>query len=158
MNQELIDVCPFREKTSSRRLYLVLARTDMPMTKGAIAKAAHLTVAKTATLLAAYLNPMHKAPLDRIGVRLVRTREGNFMLESCKPKPNAKRPARGEGKHVAKGVNTKLPFKPKASKNGKASPRKRTTQPVVPSEILAESPLTVTETNHTDEPVSKSLA
>lgn len=152
MNQELIDVCPFREKTSSRRLYLVLARTDMPMTKGAIAKAAHLTVAKTATLLAAYLNPMHKAPLDRIGVRLVRTREGNFMLESCKPKPNAKRPARGEGKHVVKGTNTKLPFKPKANKDGKTGPRKRTTTPAVPSQILAESPPVASEINQMSDP------
>lgn len=98
MNQELIDRCPFREKTASRRLYLVIARSKGPMSKSEIAKDAHLSVAKTATLLAAYVNPMHKAPLDRVGVRLVRAKDGGYALETCKPKPKAKRPARGATK------------------------------------------------------------
>ena len=112
MNQELFDLCPFREKTASRRLYLTLARSDSPQSKGEIAKAAHLTVAKTATLLAAYVNPMHRAPLDRIGVRLVRTKDGNFTLEKCRPKPNAKRPARGQTTtpvKKSKGKSTRQP-------------------------------------------------
>ena len=102
MNQELIDRCPFREKTASRRLFLTIARSEEPMTKAEVARAAHLTVAKTATLLAAYVNPMHKAPLDRVGVRLVRSKDGGYTLESCKPKPNAKRPPRGATKTAAK--------------------------------------------------------
>ncbi len=96
MNQQLIELCPFREKTASRRLYLAIARSDSPLSKTAIAKAAHLTVAKTATLCAAYVNRMHRAPLDRVGVRLVRNKDGNYILQQSKPKPNAKRPARGE--------------------------------------------------------------
>jgi len=98
VNQELIDRCPFREKTASRRLYLVIARSKRPMRKSEIAKDAHLSVAKTATLLAAYVNPMHRAPMDRVGVRLVRTKDGGYALETCKPKPKAKRPARGATK------------------------------------------------------------
>ena len=101
MNQALFDRCPFREKTASRRLYLTLARSATPLSKSEIAKSAHLTVARTALLLAAYFNPMHRAPMDRVGVRLVRTKDGSFTLQTCKPKPNAKRPARGETKKKA---------------------------------------------------------
>lgn len=130
MNQELIERCPFREKTASRRLYLTLARADGPLTKAQIAKAAHLAVAKTATLLAAYLNPMHKAPLDRVGVRLVHAKEGGYSLESCKPKPNAKRPARGEPKRSAKNAKKRsVRAESENSDGGKATRKKRTKTP-----------------------------
>ncbi len=112
MNQELFDLCPFREKTASRRLYLTLARSEKPLSKSQIAKAAHLTVARVALLIAAYFNPMHRAPMDRVDVRLVRTKDGNFALEKCRPKPNAKRPARGETKKPvkkSKGNATRFP-------------------------------------------------
>ena len=100
MNLE--SLCPFRDKTASKRLYLSLARSGAPMTKAQIARASHLTAAKTATLLAAYVNPMHRAPLDRVGVRLARADDGSYMLESCKPKPKAQRPPRGMKKKVEK--------------------------------------------------------
>ena len=154
MNQELIDRCLFREKTASRRLYLVLARSKGPITKSEIAKDAHLTVAKTATLLAAYVNPMHKAPLDRVGVRLVRTKDGGFALESCKPRPKAKRPARGEPKKkpVKKAKARKKSAAPASeapgpenseSESGKGceSPRtKRVKRPAAPAESPVDSP------------------
>ena len=139
MNQELIDRCPFREKTASRRLYLTLARADGALTKAQIAKAAHLTVAKAATLLAAYLNPMHKAPLDRVGVRLVRAKDGGYSLESCKPKPNAKRPARGEPKRSAKNAKKRPVRAESKSSDGVKAPRKKRTKKTAGSEAPAES-------------------
>ena len=102
MNQDLIDRCPFRSKSSSLRIYMAIARSSEPMTKSEIARAAHLTVVKTATLLAAYMNSAHKTPLDRVGVRLARTKVGGYTLELCKPKPNAKRPPRGTPKKAVK--------------------------------------------------------
>jgi branched-subunit amino acid aminotransferase/4-amino-4-deoxychorismate lyase len=138
MNQELIDRCPFREKTASRRLYMAIARSEEPMTKAEVARAAHLTAAKTATLLAAYVNPMHRAPLDRVGVRLVRTKEGGFTLQACKPKPNAKRPPRGMPKKEAKKAVRRA-----ASDGGNEgkTPRKKRTMPA---------------SNHVDAPVEPS--
>jgi hypothetical protein len=123
MNQKLIDLCPFREQTASRKLYLSLARSDSPLSKSEIARTAHLTVARTALLLAAYTNKAHRAPMDRVGVRLIRTKDGGYMLEVCKPKPNAKRPPRG--------VPKKLPVK-KAKKRASGSSTKDAASPIEP--------------------------
>ena len=150
MNQELIDRCPFREKTASRRLYLALARSEEPLTKAEIARAAHLTAAKTATLLAAYVNPMHKAPLDRTGVRLVRTKDKNYILESCRPNAKAKRPPRGMPKKAEKKAVRRA-----ASDGGKQSkpPRKkRTTTVSNPAEIPVEQPPSPSEAAPPSEP------
>jgi hypothetical protein len=138
MNQDLIKRCPFHEKTASRRLYLSLARAERPLTKGEIAKAAHLTVAKTATLLAAYVNPMHKAPMDRAGARLVRTKDGGYTLQPCKPKPHAKRPPRGLPKKAAK--KTAGSAAPDGGNEG-GTPRKKRASPVSkPAESHVEPP------------------
>lgn len=40
MSKELL--CPFREKTSSRRLYLAIARADGPMSKSEVAKSTRI--------------------------------------------------------------------------------------------------------------------
>ena len=63
MNNEFIELCPFREGSASRRLYMALARSSEPMTKAEVSRKSHVLANKTATLLAAYQNPMHKAPL-----------------------------------------------------------------------------------------------
>ena len=69
MNQKLIDLCPFREKTASRKLYLTLARSDAPLSKSEIAKSAHLTVARTALLLAACFGWVLQNDLIRFSAR-----------------------------------------------------------------------------------------
>jgi len=153
MNHELI--CPFREQTASRRLFMAIARSERPLTKSEIARAAHLTAAKTATLLAAYLNPMHKAPLDRIGVRLVRTKEGSYTLESCRPKPNAKRPARGVPTPAKNAKKTPARAKADEGKDKKPLRKKRTkpataiaeVQPDSPPPMVSEAPLPSEHTN-----------
>ena len=119
MKMNLESRCPFREKTASRRVYLTLARSENPMTKAQVARAAHLPVAKAATLLAAYLNPMHRAPMERVGVRLTRAKDGGFILESCKPKANAKRPPRGQ---------RKTPMKKKKGKKRVPKPQVKSTE------------------------------
>ena len=140
MNQALFDRCPFREKTASRRLYLTLARSATPLSKSEIAKSAHLTVARTALLLAAYVNPLHRAPMDRVGVRLVRTKDGSFTLQACKPKPMAKRPARGEtNKKPVKKAKSNAARSPSAF----CSPAKSRSKPQIP---------------HPDQPVERSIA
>lgn len=153
MNQELLERCPFREKTASRRLYLTLARADGALTKGEIAKASHLTVAKTATLLAAYLNPMHKAPLDRVGVRIVRDKDGGYALEACKPNPHAKRPPRGEPKQPTKKAKKRSVRAASESTDRGKTLRKKRTKKSVAAEVSPEPlPLTmVSETNPTIE-------
>ena len=148
MNQKLFDLCPFREKTASCRLYLTLARSAAPLSKSEIAKSAHLTVARTALLLAAYFNPLHRAPLERVGVRLIRTKDGSFTLQTCKPKPMAKRPARGEAKKKAvKKPKSKAARSPSAfcipaksrSKRQKPNPD-QPAEPVVAPETEIDSP------------------
>jgi hypothetical protein len=132
MNQEIIDRCPFREGSASRRLYMALARSEKPLSKVEIARKSHVIASQTATLLAAYQNPMHKAPLDRVGVRLVRTKDGGYLLEACKPKPKAKRPPRGASKPAKKPVK-------KASKPPK-TPLVPAEQVVAPLEVTAAQP------------------
>ncbi len=113
MNLEAL--CPFREKTPSRRVYLALARSSTAMMRAEIARAAHLTAAKTTTLLAAYVNPMHRAPLERVGVRLSRGKDGGYKLETCKPKPKAQRPPRWKAKTPVKKKEKKRVAKPSSS-------------------------------------------
>ena len=135
MNQALFDRCPFREKTASRRLYLTLARSTTPLNKSKIAKAAHLTVARTGLLIAAYVNPLHRAPLDRVGVRLIRTKDGSFTLQACKPKPMAKRPARGEAKKAVKKAKSTAARSPSAfCRNAKSRMKRSNPNPDQPIE------------------------
>lgn len=155
MNQKLIDLCPFREKTASRKLYLTMAKSDSPLSKSEIAKSAHLTVARTALLLAAYVNPMHRAPLDRVGVRLVRTKDGNYMLEGCRKNPSARRPVRGEPKKLpvkkakkrASSPSTKnaasmieVPVETKSDAVREVPRKKRTKKPAVSADSPVETP------------------
>ena len=148
MNQALFDLCPFREKTASRRLYLTLARSATPLSKSEIAKSAHLTVARTALLLAAYFNPLHRAPLERVGVRLIRTKDGGFTLQACKPKPMAKRPARGEAKKKpVKKTKSEAALPSAFCRNAKSRPKRpkrpkldQPSEPVVAPETEIGSP------------------
>ena len=135
MNLE--SLCPFREKTASRRLYLSLARSGESMTKAQIARASHLTAAKTATLLAAYVNPMHRAPMDRVGVRLARSQDGGYLLESCKPKPKAQRPPRGKKKELVKKRKGKKAVTKPTSKPADLVPPP---EPVVTGEAEVQNP------------------
>ena len=130
MNQELIDRCPFRENTASRLLYLAIARAG-ELTKAEIAKAAHLSVAKVATLLAAYVNPMHRAPMDRVGVRLVRTKARQLCAEALQTqagrpsglpaerrRSRSRRPRRGKPL-AAPESEVPVPAKRRESESGK---------------------------------------
>lgn len=96
----LIDRCPFREGTASHAVYKALAASAKPLSLDEVASRSRVARDRVGGLLAEYLNPYHFVPLVRKGVRVVRRKDGKFALEFCKPKPNAKRPARGKASKV----------------------------------------------------------
>lgn len=92
------ELCPFRKDSSSEKVYRALAATNKPLSVIEIAKRAKVPLAKTQTLVAAYFNRFHCAPLARAGVEFLRDKEGGIKLGRCKPDAKAKRPERGLGK------------------------------------------------------------
>ena len=89
---------PFQRKGSaSAKIYAVLAKSAKALPAEAIAKRAKITEKQARTLLAAYMNPFHNAPLRRAGVAIT-SNEGLFSLAATKATPNAKRPVRGAKK------------------------------------------------------------
>lgn len=114
MAKSLVERCPFREGSASHKIFVVLAKAAKPMRAEHIAKAAKVPVEKTATLLAAYKNPFHNAPLRRAGVS-IESKAGQYVMATVKADPNAKRPERGQGKKrkPAKKLTTPKPAKAK---------------------------------------------
>lgn len=90
--------CPFRKGTASEALYMALARTNRDMALAEIAAQAKLPEEKAKMFLIGYRNPVHNAPLRRIGIGIVRNDKG-YRLALCEAEPEAKRSReRGEEK------------------------------------------------------------
>ena len=95
--------CPFKEGSTSRKLFMVLAKFRKPMKPFEVAKVAKVTETKAQSLLWQYRNPMHLTPLLRQGI----SKDGAFWLSNCKADPDAKRPARGKPKSAKKKTTAK---------------------------------------------------
>lgn len=122
---------PFRPKSASSAIFEVLARAGKPLTAEEIRKKSKLPEAKVKTLLAAYVNPMHLAPLKRNGVALRKDEKG-YSVVSVKSDPRARRPDRGQSKK-------RKPSKSKRGKKAKSEMRSAMRQPtasVIPSASL----------------------
>jgi hypothetical protein len=99
MSKTLMAKCPFRDRTASKLIFTTLARVGAPMkVEDVWRKTKKVPLAKVKTLVAAYFNPMHNAPLRKVGVELVRDKEGRVQMKSCKADPKARRPERGKSK------------------------------------------------------------
>jgi hypothetical protein len=129
---------PFREKSASHRLYAVLAKATKPLTVKAISERTKVPLKKAATLVHAYQNHYHNAPLRRIGAR-IESKDGEFTLTTAKPEAKAQRPARGEGKKKAVGKLKTAPKKAKA----KGSTKEK--KPCKPKSDAASVPVPVPE-------------
>jgi hypothetical protein len=139
-NKNLAARCPFRRPTSaSAKIYSVLAKASKPLKVEEVAKRAKVSQQQARTLLAAYRNPYHNAPLRRAGVE-VTCEDGAFSLSAAKASPNAKRPERGAAQKSKKRRKTKGKAKARRSANPakplkKASPKIATPDaaPAVPT-------------------------
>ena len=119
-NKSLAGRTPFRRRGSaSAKIYAVLAKSSKPLPTEAVAKLAKMSAKQARTLLAAYMNPYHNAPLRRAGLAIT-SHDGAFKLVNAKPVPNAKRPARGAPSKAKK-----------ASKPGNAPKKKTSRKPKV---------------------------
>src|SRR5262249_36497741 len=94
---------------------------------------------KVKTLVAAYFNPMHNAPLRKIGVELIRDDEGQVKLKSCKADPKARRPERGNKKKTARRKAVRKPSLPR-------KPHSEKRQVTAPAHIPAAGAATASET------------
>ena len=120
MSNKFIEKCPFvREGTASRSIYMALAKSSKPLSMAEISKRAKVSFEKTQTLVRAYMNPFHNAPMRRSAVSIVLDKDG-FKLASCKAEPNAKRPPRGE--KAKKKISHKASKKKAGPKSSKAAP------------------------------------
>ena len=132
-NKSLSARSPFRRPTSaSAKIYSVLAKASKPLKVEEVAKRAKVTQQQARTLLAAYRNPYHNAPLRRAGVE-VTSEDGAFSLSAAKATPNAKRPERGSAQKSKKRRKAKARASAKPPK--KASPKIATPDaaPAVPT-------------------------
>ena len=117
MSNKFIDKSPFtREGTASHAIYIALAKAGKPLLMAEISKRAKVSFQKTETLVRAYMNPFHNAPMRRAGIAIVSGKEG-YKLETCKSEPKAIRPPRGEStKTKAKSKSKKAPPKTSPAK------------------------------------------
>lgn len=94
MENDLVTMCPFRNGTASKCLFMALARSGkVAKTHSDLSRQTKIPLKKTSTLLAAMSNPYHNAGLRRAGVTVERV-SGKFVLKITTPHPNAKRKAR----------------------------------------------------------------
>lgn len=115
---------PFRDGSASHKLYTVLGKAEKPLTMAEISKRAKVPFEKAQTLVRAYQNPFHNAPLRRAGIAIANGKEG-FALATCKAQPNAKRPERGEGKGKKPAKGKKVAARRKRPKATKPSPKSK---------------------------------
>ena len=119
-NKSLVDRTPFRRRGSaSAKIYSVLARGSKALPAAEIAKRAKVSEKQARTLLAAYMNPYHNAPLRRAGLAIT-SHDGAFRLVNAKPVPNAKRPERGTPSKAKKSSKPGKVTKKKTSRKPKA--------------------------------------
>lgn len=135
MSNKFVEKSPFtREGTASRAIYVALAKSDKPLTMAEISKRSKVLFKKTETLVRAYMNPFHNAPMRRAGIAIVQDKDG-FKLTTCKAEPKAHRPERGNAKR-----KNKVSPKPKAAKKvtkeaAKKSPPKKMPTPASPAPV-----------------------
>ena len=128
MSKVIIERNPFRQGTASRAVYGALAEAKKPLSADEVAKIAKVSGAKARTLLAAYRNPFHCAPLKKAGARL-NLKDGKFSLEVCKPDPKARRPERGKAARMAKKATKKSGKKPVKTPKTETTPAENSTAP-----------------------------
>ena len=117
MSKSRVEKCPFREGSASEKIYMALAKSDKPMTVSEIAKRTKVPEKKVKTLTEAYVNPMHLAPLLKVGCAFERV-DGAFKLVTCLADPDARRPERRKAKKNGKKNGKK-------TANGKHQPGKK---------------------------------
>jgi hypothetical protein len=122
-NKNLAARCPFRRPASaSAKIYAVLAKASKPLKVEEVAKRAKVSQQQARTLLSAYRNPYHNAPLRRAGVQ-VTCEDGGYSLSVAKASPNAKRPERGSAQKLKKHRKAKAKARASAKPPKKASPK-----------------------------------
>ncbi|MCZ7647456.1 MAG: hypothetical protein M5U26_19735 [Planctomycetota bacterium] len=84
---------PFRVGSKMRRIFDALAASRRPLSAEDVARRAKVKLSTVGNMLAAMRNVHHRAPLDKVGVRMERTEAGH-ALSACAANPDAKRPAR----------------------------------------------------------------
>ena len=90
--KKLLARCPYKEGSASRRIFAALARAGADgLTAAQISRVSHVPAAKTATLVAAYVNPYHCSSLTRVGIALV-NEENRYRLVERAPDLDAHRP------------------------------------------------------------------
>ena len=133
---------PFRDGSASHKLYAALAKATKPLAMKEIADKAKVPLNRAITLVNAYQNTYHNAPLRKIGAAIVREKQG-FELSTIKPDAKAKRPSRGKSKATPKlkkakaAKKTKPKAKPKATKKPAALKPVATPAPVPAPDIAA---------------------
>lgn len=134
-NKNLAARSPFqRQGSASAKIYAVLAKSAKPLPSDEIAKRAKVSQKQASTLLAAYMNPYHNAPLRRAGVQIT-SEEGKFSLSTAKATPNAKRPPRGieSTKKAKKASKSKPTPSKKSSRKSTTKSKKPAAKTVMPA-------------------------
>jgi len=139
MSKNLIDRCPFREGTASKKIFVALATATKPLSAEEIKQQTRLSEAKVKCLCAAYLNPYHMAPLKKVGVVVERGKDGGYRLRICKADPDAKRPPRGKKGRKGKGRAKKASKLTKTPKTGRTPPE-NAPAPTESAQAPAEDP------------------
>ena len=95
--KQLLNKCPYRPGSASRAIFAALARGGKTgLTESQVSRTSHVPAAKTATLLAAYVNPFHCSSLTRVGIALIHE-EDRYRLVERAPDLNAHRPPPKKG-------------------------------------------------------------
>ena len=133
---------PFRNESASSKIYAVLAKATKPLAVKDIAERAKVSLEKTITLVNAYQNKYHNAPLRKIGAAVVHDKDG-FRLSAIKPDKDAQRPPRGKAK------SKKSAAKPKKAKAAKKTKPKAKPKPAkkqaAPNLVAAPAPVPAQE-------------
>jgi len=140
IRKTFLDKCPFRDGTASKKIFVALATSKKPLALEQIAAKAKVSQDKARTLVAAYMNPFHNAPLRRVGVAVSHGKDG-YSLSGCKADAKAKRPERGKKatKRRARMVKEKKTSKPRKAVARKAAEVKPTA-PAIAVEQASASP------------------
>ena len=134
-NKNLATRSPFQRKGSaSAKIYAVLAKSAKALPAAVIAQRAKISENQVRTLLAAYMNPYHNAPLRRAGVAIT-SNEGLFSLAATKATPNAKRPVRGSGSKKKAKKASKPMTRKKANRKATTKTKKPAIKKAMPDAV-----------------------
>lgn len=92
MRTNWMKLCPYRQGSSMRTVFSVLARSRTPLAAREVVRRSKIKATTARNHLSAMTNPFHCSSLRRAGVAVVRSEDG-YALQACEADPNAKRPA-----------------------------------------------------------------